>query len=93
MKRLLGFLSLLFLGAAPGWGLYFAAHLFIGGTGARRLARKLGASAEASLAAGIAFAQTVKPQARTLAADRGITWAEVDYELLRGADSDVLRLF
>ena len=42
---------------------------------------------------GVLVAQTVKPQARTLAADRGITWAEVDYELLRGVDSDVLRLF
>jgi len=38
-------------------------------------------------------AQAVKPQARTLATDRGITWAEVDYELLRGSDSDILRLF
>ena len=42
---------------------------------------------------GVLVAQTVKPQARTLAADRGITWAEVDYESLRGADTDVLRLF
>jgi hypothetical protein len=42
---------------------------------------------------GVLVAQVVKPQARTLAADRGIDWAEVDYELLRGSDSDVLRLF
>ena len=42
---------------------------------------------------GVFVAQTVKPQARTLAGDRGITWAEVDYEMLRGADTDVLRLF
>jgi hypothetical protein len=42
---------------------------------------------------GIFVAQIVKPQARTLAADRGFGWAEVDYEILRGADSDVLRLF
>jgi len=42
---------------------------------------------------GIFVAQAVKPQARTLATDRGITWTEVDYETLKGADSDVLRLF
>jgi len=42
---------------------------------------------------GIFAAQIVKPQARVLAADRGIDWAEVDYELLRGADTDILRLF
>ncbi|MCL1694022.1 MAG: endonuclease NucS [Actinomycetia bacterium] len=42
---------------------------------------------------GILVAQSVKRQARTLAADRGIGWAEVDYEQLRGADTDILRLF
>ena len=42
---------------------------------------------------GIFVAQAVKPQARTLATDRGIAWAEVDYDLLKGTDSDVLRLF
>ena len=42
---------------------------------------------------GIFVAQAVKPQARTLANDRGITWTEVDYETLKGVDSDVLRLF
>jgi RecB family endonuclease NucS len=42
---------------------------------------------------GLFVAQQVKPQARTLADDRGIEWREVDYELLRGADSDTLRLF
>jgi RecB family endonuclease NucS len=42
---------------------------------------------------GIFVAQAVKPQARTLASDRGITWTEVDYETLKGVDSDVLRLF
>ncbi len=42
---------------------------------------------------GILAAQVVKPQARILAADRGITCLEVDYEELRGADSDVMRLF
>ena len=42
---------------------------------------------------GLFAAQIVRPQARTLAEDRGIDWREVDYELLIGADSDVLRLF
>jgi len=42
---------------------------------------------------GIFVAQAVKPQARVLAVDRGIGWAEVDYELLRSADTDILRLF
>jgi RecB family endonuclease NucS len=42
---------------------------------------------------GIFVAQIVKPQARVLAADRGIGWGEGDYELLRGADTDILRLF
>jgi endonuclease len=42
---------------------------------------------------GLFAAQIVKPQARTLAEDRGITWREIDYEELAGAESDVLRLF
>jgi RecB family endonuclease NucS len=42
---------------------------------------------------GIFVAQIVKPQARVLATDRGIGWVEVDYEMLRGADTDILRLF
>jgi RecB family endonuclease NucS len=42
---------------------------------------------------GILVAQTVKPQARTLAADRGIGWVEVDYDDLRGLESSELRLF
>ena len=42
---------------------------------------------------GLLAAQIVRPQARTLAEDRGIGWREVDYEQLAGADSDVLRLF
>ncbi len=42
---------------------------------------------------GLFAAQIVKPQARTLAEDRGIGWCEVDYEELVGAESDVLRLF
>ncbi|MFO7701129.1 MAG: endonuclease NucS [Acidimicrobiia bacterium] len=42
---------------------------------------------------GIFAAQIVKPQARVLAGDRGIICVEVDYDDLRGADSDVMRLF
>jgi RecB family endonuclease NucS len=42
---------------------------------------------------GIFVAQSVKPQARVLAASRGIEWVEVDYDELRGIESDVLRLF
>jgi RecB family endonuclease NucS len=42
---------------------------------------------------GLFVAQQVKPQARTLADDRGIGWQEVDYDVLRGADSPLLRLF
>ncbi|WCO65489.1 endonuclease NucS [Iamia majanohamensis] len=42
---------------------------------------------------GLFVAQQVKPQARVLAADRGLGWVEVDYDELRGIESDVLRLF
>jgi RecB family endonuclease NucS len=42
---------------------------------------------------GLFVAQLVKPQARTLAEDRGIDWQEVDYATLQGIDSDILRLF
>ncbi len=42
---------------------------------------------------GIFAAQVVKPQARTLAEDRGIECVEIDYDNLRGADSDKMRLF
>jgi RecB family endonuclease NucS len=42
---------------------------------------------------GVLVATQIVPQARTLAADRGIGSVEVDYDELRGLDSDVLRLF
>ena len=42
---------------------------------------------------GMFVAQQVKPQARVLADDRGITWVEVDYDELRGIESRELRLF
>jgi hypothetical protein len=42
---------------------------------------------------GIFAAQEIKPQARVLAADRGITCALVDYDALRGLDDPTERLF
>jgi len=42
---------------------------------------------------GVLVAQVVKPQARVLAESRGIGWVEVDYDVLRGAAVDDLRLF
>ena len=38
-------------------------------------------------------AQEIKLQAKTLASDRQIGWVEVDYDELRGMQSDELRLF
>jgi endonuclease len=42
---------------------------------------------------GVFAAQAIKPQARMLAEDRGISWIEVDYDDLRGAEPDLMRLF
>ncbi len=42
---------------------------------------------------GILAAQLIAPQAKTLAADRGIACVEVDYDELRGIESARLRLF
>jgi RecB family endonuclease NucS len=42
---------------------------------------------------GILAAQQVKPQARVLAEARGITWVEVDYDVLRGTREGDLKLF
>jgi hypothetical protein len=42
---------------------------------------------------GVLVAQEIKPQAKTLAADRGIGCVEVDYDELRGIESPRLRLF
>ncbi|MCJ7726117.1 MAG: endonuclease NucS, partial [Acidimicrobiia bacterium] len=42
---------------------------------------------------GVFAAQVITPQARTLAADRGIACVEIDYDALRGLESNVLRLF
>ncbi|MDR7329123.1 endonuclease NucS [Corynebacterium guangdongense] len=43
--------------------------------------------------AGVFAAQEIKPQARTLAEDRGIRCVVLDYDELRGVESDELRLF
>src|SRR5688500_60910 len=42
---------------------------------------------------GIYAAQIIKPQARVLAEERGIYCVEVDYDELRGIESDTLKLF
>lgn len=43
--------------------------------------------------AGVLAAQTIAPQARTLAEDRGIRCVVVDYDALRGIERDELTLF
>ena len=52
-------------------------------------------SADSSLGVlrGVFVAQSIKPQARTLAETRGLAWKEVDYDELRGKRTDELRLF
>jgi endonuclease len=42
---------------------------------------------------GVFAAQRIAPQAKVLAADRGIACVEVDYDSLRGIESDELTLF
>jgi endonuclease len=42
---------------------------------------------------GIFAAQQIKPQARVLATDRGIRCVTLDYDALRGIESDEFRLF
>ena len=42
---------------------------------------------------GVFAAQQIKPQARTLATDRGIRCVTVDYEALRGTETTAMRLF
>ncbi len=42
---------------------------------------------------GIFAAQEIKPQARVLAADRGIRCVTLDYDTMRGTDDGALRLF
>ncbi|MEM7276159.1 MAG: endonuclease NucS [Actinomycetota bacterium] len=42
---------------------------------------------------GLFVAQEIKPQAKTLAADRSIDWLEVDYDELRGIERPQQKLF
>jgi endonuclease len=42
---------------------------------------------------GVFAAQQIKPQAKTLATDRGIRCLTLDYDQMRGMDSDEFRLF
>ncbi|MFE3196535.1 endonuclease NucS [Embleya sp. NPDC055664] len=42
---------------------------------------------------GVFAAQEIKPQARVLAVDRGITCVTLDYNALRGTEDDKLKLF
>ena len=42
---------------------------------------------------GVFAAQVIKPQAKVLAAARGIGCVELDYDALRGIESDTLTLF
>ena len=42
---------------------------------------------------GVFAAQEIKPQARTLAEDRGIRCVVLDYDVLRGVDDPSQRLF
>jgi RecB family endonuclease NucS len=42
---------------------------------------------------GVFAAQQIKPQARTLTEDRGIRCVVLDYDALRGADSDEFQIF
>lgn len=42
---------------------------------------------------GVFAAQQIKPQARTLATDRGIRCVTLDYDKMRGMDNDEYRLF
>ncbi len=42
---------------------------------------------------GVFAAQEIRPQARVLAADRGIRCVTLDYDRMRGTDNDSLRLF
>jgi RecB family endonuclease NucS len=42
---------------------------------------------------GMLVAQEIKPQAKVLASERSIRWVEVDYDALRGIESNELTLF
>ena len=64
--------------------------------GVEQLARyleRLNLDARLAPVRGIFVAQSIKPQARVLADARGISTVEIDYDGLRGVESDHLRLF
>ena len=64
--------------------------------GVEQLARYLEylrADSSLGILRGVFVAQSIKPQARTLAEHRGLAWKEVDYDELRGRRVDELRLF
>ncbi len=64
--------------------------------GVEQLARyleRLDLDASLRPARGVFVAQVIKPQAKVLAAARGIACVEVDYDELRGIESNELRLF
>ena len=64
--------------------------------GVEQLARyleRLNLDARLSPVRGIFAAQSITPQAKVLAEARGIACVEVDYDELRGAESNTLRLF
>jgi RecB family endonuclease NucS len=42
---------------------------------------------------GVQAAQEIRPQARTLAEDRGLRCVVLDYDAMRGRPNDSLRLF
>ena len=42
---------------------------------------------------GVLAAQVIRPQARTLATDRGIGCLTIDYDDLKGTDDPTMRLF
>jgi RecB family endonuclease NucS len=58
-----------------------------------RYLERLGADPLVHPMRGVFVAQAVRPQARVLAEARGIRWVEVDYDELRGIESNELRLF
>ena len=64
--------------------------------GVEQLARyleRLNLDARLAPVRGIFAAQSIKPQAKVLAEARGIDTVEVDYDELRGIESNHLRLF
>jgi RecB family endonuclease NucS len=77
-------------------GLYHASGTFVNNDGVEQLTRYLELLNRDPLLApvkGVFAAQQIKPQARVLAADRGIDCVVLDYDGLRGIEDDKLKLF